>query len=139
MNFRDFRNTGHWPTLLAAFLYFDFSFMVWVTLGPLIVYIARDLDLAVAEKFTLVAIPVLAGALLRLPAGMLADHFGGKRTAVVAQLLVIAALAYAWLFGLAGKLDVQLLGVMLGVAGASFAVALQIGRASCRERVYVLV
>src|SRR3990172_7297382 len=109
MNFRDFRKAGHWPTLLAAFLYFDFSFMVWVTLGPLIIYISRDLNIAVEEKFTLVAIPILAGALLRLPVGMLADHFGGKRTATVAQLLVIAAMAYAWVFGLSGILDVQVL------------------------------
>lgn len=124
MDFRDFRKAGHWPTLLAAFLYFDFSFMVWVTLGPLIIYISRDLNIAMEEKFTLVAIPILAGALWRLPVGMLADHFGGKRTATVAQSLVIAAMAYAWIFGLNSKLDVQLLGVVLGIAGASFAVAL---------------
>ncbi len=27
--------SGHTPTLIAAFLYFDFAFMVWVLLGPL--------------------------------------------------------------------------------------------------------
>ena len=124
MDFRDFRKAGHWPTLLAAFLYFDFSFMVWVTLGPLIIYIARDLNIGVEEKLTLVAIPILAGAVLRMPVGMLADHFGGKRTAIVAQLLVIFAMAFAWQFGLNSVADVQLLGVMLGVAGAAFAVAL---------------
>ena len=124
MDFREFRKAGHWPTLLAAFLYFDFSFMVWVTLGPLIIYISRDLNIPVEEKFTLVAIPILAGAIFRLPVGMLGDHFGGKRTATFAQLLVIAAMAYAWVFGLKATLDVQLFGVMLGIAGASFAVAL---------------
>ncbi len=35
MNWREFRQAGHWPTLLCAFLYFDISFMVWVVLGPL--------------------------------------------------------------------------------------------------------
>lgn len=124
MDFRDFRKAGHWPTLLAAFLYFDFSFMVWVTLGPLIIYIARDLNIGVEEKLTLVAIPILAGAILRMPVGMLADHFGGKRTAIVAQLLVMSALALAWQFGLNSVTHVQLLGVMLGIAGAAFAVAL---------------
>ncbi len=124
MDFRDFRKAGHWPTLLAAFLYFDFSFMVWVTLGPLIIYIARDLNIGVEEKLTLVAIPILAGAILRMPMGMLADHFGGKRTALAGQSVVIAAMAYTWIFGLKSVADVQLLGVMLGVAGAAFAVAL---------------
>ena len=35
MNLRDFRQAGHSPTLLCAFLYFDISFMVWVLLGAL--------------------------------------------------------------------------------------------------------
>ena len=27
MNLKAFKQAGHWPTLLAAFLYFDVSFM----------------------------------------------------------------------------------------------------------------
>src|SRR5256885_15810298 len=99
MKFADFKKAGHWPTLLAAFLYFDISFMAWVALGPLIIYIARDMNLAVDEKFTLVAIPVLAGALLRVPMGLLADLFGAKRTGIIAQLVVIAATAWVCYFG----------------------------------------
>ena len=40
---KDFLKAGHTPTLFAAFLYFDISFMVWVMLGPLGVQIAQDL------------------------------------------------------------------------------------------------
>ena len=115
---------GHWPTLLAAFLYFDISFMAWVALGPLIVYIARDMNLAVNEKFTLVAIPVLAGAVLRVPMGILADLIGAKRTGILAQIVVIAATVLVWHFGLNSKLAIELFGLALGVGGASFAVAL---------------
>jgi len=32
---KGFLKAGHLPTLFAAFLYFDLSFMVWVILGPL--------------------------------------------------------------------------------------------------------
>lgn len=124
MDFRSFRRAGHWPTLLAAFLYFDFSFMAWVTLGPLILYITQDLNLPLEAKFTLVAVPVLAGAILRIVLGLLADKIGAKRTGLIAQFVVIAALAYVWQVGLHSKLDVELLGIVLGVAGASFAVAL---------------
>lgn len=124
MNLKDFSKAGHWPTLLAAFLYFDFSFMAWVTLGPLIVYITKALDLPVGEKFTLVAIPILAGAILRFPMGILCDHVGAKITGGIAQLIVIGGIAYAWRYGLHSKLDVELLGIVLGLAGASFAVAL---------------
>ncbi len=124
MNWSEFRKVGHWPTLLSAFLYFDVSFMVWVVLGPLSLYITRDLGMTVEEKFSLVAVPILAGALLRIPLGMLADHLGPKRTGSLAQLVVIFGLAYAWLFGLHSKLEVEMLGVILGLGGASFAVAL---------------
>jgi len=124
MNLKDFRQAGHWPTLLASFLYFDFSFMAWVTLGPLVVYIAKELNIPVGEKFTLVAVPVLAGALLRIPMGLFCDHVGSKLTGAVAQLIVIAGIAWVWQFGLHGMAEVEGLGVVLGLAGASFAVAL---------------
>ncbi|HWI25373.1 MAG TPA: MFS transporter [Stellaceae bacterium] len=123
-SFSDFRKTGHWPTLLAAFLYFDFSFMVWVALGPLILYVARPLGLSVGDRFDIVAIPILAGAVLRVPLGALADHIGAKATGAGAQLLVIIAIAYPWLAGLHSKLELELLALALGFAGASFAVAL---------------
>lgn len=124
MNFQEFKKVGHWPTLMAAFLYFDVSFMVWVVLGPLSLYITQELNLPIAEKFGLVAIPILFGAILRIPLGILADHLGPKRTGELAQLVVMVGLAYAWLFGLHSKLEVEILGVILGIAGASFAVAL---------------
>lgn len=124
MDFKEFRKAGHWPTLLSAFLYFDVSFMVWVVLGPLALYISQDLALSVEEKFGIVAIPILFGAALRVPLGILADQIGPKRAGQTGQLVVMAGLAYVWLIGLNTKLDVELLGVVLGVAGASFAVAL---------------
>ncbi|MBI3571024.1 MAG: NarK/NasA family nitrate transporter [Gammaproteobacteria bacterium] len=124
MNWREFRQAGHWPTLLCAFLYFDVSFMVWVMLGPLAVYISKALVLPAEEMFTVVAIPILVGAALRIPMGTLADHIGPKRIGQLGQMIVMLGLAYAWLFGLHSKLQVELLGIILGVAGASFAVAL---------------
>jgi NNP family nitrate/nitrite transporter-like MFS transporter len=121
---RGFLKSGHWPTLLAAFLYFDLSFMVWVLLGPLGVQISRDLGLSAAQKGLMVAIPVLAGALLRIPMGMLVDHLRPKAAGLIGQVLVIAALAWAWVAGVRTYTEVLVLGAFLGVAGASFAVAL---------------
>ena len=87
-----FLKAGNPRTLLAAFLYFDVSFMVWVLLGPLGISIAHDLHLNAGQKGLLVATPVLAGALLRVLAGALVDHFGPRRVAIGAQILVIAGL-----------------------------------------------
>ncbi|UZR28276.1 nitrate/nitrite transporter [Methylococcus mesophilus] len=124
MNLKEFKQAGHWPTLLSAFLYFDVSFMVWVMLGPLSLYITKDLALPLEEKFTIVAIPILSGAVFRIILGSMADHIGPKLTGILAQLLVILGLAYVFVFGLHSKLEVEVLGLLLGVAGASFAVAL---------------
>ncbi|MEQ1772613.1 MAG: MFS transporter, partial [Burkholderiales bacterium] len=119
-----FLKAGHAPTLFAAFLYFDLSFMVWVLLGPLAVQIAQDLHLTAAQKGLMVATPVLAGALLRLVMGILVDHLKPKMAGLIGQLIVIAALLIAWHFGIHSYTQVLVLGLALGVAGASFAVAL---------------
>jgi MFS transporter, NNP family, nitrate/nitrite transporter len=119
-----FLKSGHTPTLFAAFLYFDLSFMVWVLLGPLAVQIAADLHLTAAQKGLMVATPVLAGALLRMVMGISVDHLKPKLTGLIGQLIVIAALLAAWYFGIHSYTQVLVLGLALGVAGASFAVAL---------------
>ena len=54
---RSFWQTGHKPTLLSAFLYFDLSFMVWYLLGPLQVPIAAALGLDTRERALMVATP----------------------------------------------------------------------------------
>jgi NNP family nitrate/nitrite transporter-like MFS transporter len=124
MNLREFTKVGHAPTLFAAFLYFDLSFMVWVILGPLGVAIAKDFNLDPAQKGLMVAIPVLAGALLRLVNGVLVDRIGPKRTGIIGQLIVLTGLALAWVVGIHSYNQVLALGLVLGVAGSSFAVAL---------------
>ena len=119
-----FWKSGHRPTLIAAFLYFDLAFMVWVILGPLAPDIARDLGLSPAEKGLMVATPTLAGALLRLAVGLLVDRIGPKRTGSITQLIVISGLLVAYSAGIDSLGGTLLLGGLLGFAGASFAVAL---------------
>jgi NNP family nitrate/nitrite transporter-like MFS transporter len=121
---KSFLKSGNLPTLFAAFLYFDASFMCWVLLGPLGIQIAKALALDPAHKGLMVATPVLAGAFLRIFNGVMVDRFGGKRAGIGAQLFVIAGLALAWLLGIPSFFAVLLLGIVLGMAGASFAIAL---------------
>jgi len=121
---REFLKAGHLPTLLSAFFYFDMSFMVWVMLGPLAVQISQDLHLNAAQKGFMVALPVLAGALLRVVNGILVDHLKPRRAGLIGQVLVIVGLLAAWLAGIHTYTGTLWLGIILGVAGASFAVAL---------------
>jgi NNP family nitrate/nitrite transporter-like MFS transporter len=119
-----FWQSGHRPTLFAAFLYFDVAFMVWVILGPLAPIISQDLGLDAAQKGLMVAVPTLAGAVLRIVNGFLGDAIGPKRTGAINQLIVILGLAAAWRFGVTSYEGTLAVGVILGFAGASFAVAL---------------
>lgn len=121
---KGFWDAGHRPTLFAAFLYFDLAFMAWVILGPLAPDIARELQLTPAEKGLMVAVPTLAGAVLRLVNGLLVDRIGPKRTGAIGQLVVIAGLLAAWALGVHSFAATIAVGVVLGFAGASFAVAL---------------
>ena len=115
--------SGHPRTLFSAFLYFDISFMAWVILGPLAVYITQDMGLSATQKGLLVAIPILGGALLRIPMGILTDRIGPKRTGLAGLFLTLAPLIWGWLW--ANSLtQIMVMGLLLGVAGASFAVAL---------------
>jgi NNP family nitrate/nitrite transporter-like MFS transporter len=119
-----FWRSGHIPTLIAAFLYFDLAFMVWVLLGPLAPEIARTLALSPAEKGLMVAVPTMAGAILRVVNGLLVDRIGPKRSGAISQIIVIAGLLGAWITGVDSFAGTLVLGIILGFAGASFAIAL---------------
>ena len=130
MRLGELKTAGHLPTLIAAFLYFDFSFMVWTMLGPLAAEISESLAkhgyiLDANQKATLLAVPILGGAILRIVLGFLVDRIGAKKTAIIAQSIVIASLFYAYFRGESITYH-ELLAVAfgLGFAGASFAVAL---------------
>jgi NNP family nitrate/nitrite transporter-like MFS transporter len=129
MKLSDLKKSGHWPTLLTSFLYFDVSFMVWTILGALAPQIVPILHLTPNAKFLMIAVPTLSGALLRIVLGLLVDQIGAKTTGILAQLIVIAALFAAWIFGFPAYWAAISMGIILGFAGASFAVALpQAGR-----------
>lgn len=123
MSLGDFRKAGHGPTLLASFLYFDVSFMVWVMLGPLGPFLGDALKLTATQKGLLVAVPLLAGSFFRPILGFLADRWGGRRTGLLGLVLTLLPLLAGW--QLASALPhFFAIGILLGIAGASFAVAL---------------
>jgi NNP family nitrate/nitrite transporter-like MFS transporter len=124
MDRQGFLKAGHKPTLFAAFLYFDISFMVWVLLGQLAVQIGTSLNLNAGQKGLMVAIPVFSGALLRVVNGIMVDRLKPKTAGIIAQLIVIFGMLGFWLVGTDSYGEVLGLGVILGMAGASFAVAL---------------
>ncbi|MBI4376943.1 MAG: NarK/NasA family nitrate transporter [Elusimicrobia bacterium] len=123
---KGFWSSGHWPTLLTALLYFDFCFAVWVLNGAMAPFISQDFGLTPAEKGFMVSVPVFAGALMRFPLGVLAQYIGRKWAAQLEMGTICAALVVGYYFVDSYK-GVLAMGVMLGIAGASFGVALSLG------------
>lgn len=128
MSLTAFKKAGHLPTLASAFLYFDVSFMVWVILGPLGPFIAETYRLSATQKGLLSAIPLLGGSFFRPILGWSTERFGGRRTGLAGMALTLVPLVIGWQFAhsFTNFLGV---GLLLGIAGASFAVALPLAGA----------
>ncbi len=109
-----------WIALTLGTLAFLLCFTVWGLVSPLAPDFRERYGLTTTESGVLVAVPVVLGALARIPLGLLADRYGGRWVFSALMLFTTAPLA------LAGLTDsfLQLIGVafLLGVAGASFAV-----------------
>lgn len=123
MDKKSFLASGHLPTLFSAFLYFDVSFMVWVLFGPVTPFIADQMHLSATQKGLLTAIPLLGGSFFRPILGVLADRIGGRRAGLTGLALTLVPLLLGWRS--ATELwQFYLIGFLMGIAGASFAVAL---------------
>lgn len=114
---------GSASTVFASFLHFDMCFTLWVLLGSLSIFITKDLGLNSAQQGLLVAIPTLSGSVMRIVMGLLSDRFGGKRIGIIMLIFLFLPLLLAWLLPVSFS-GIVLIGLMLGVAGSSFAVAL---------------
>ena len=118
--------SGHWPTLAASFLYFDFTFAIWVLNGAMAPFISETYKLNAAQKGFMISVPIIAGALMRFPLGLLSQYIGRKNAAMVEMGLIILALAFGYYF-VDSYDSVLAMGVLLGIAGGSFGVALSLG------------
>lgn len=124
--FRQFLHAGHAPTLWAALTYFAFSFAIWSINGSMAPFISEALQLTPTQKGLMLSIPIFAGALLRFPLGLLAQYIGRKNATLVEMAGIAIAMAYGY-FYVQTFSDILAMGVLLGVAGASFGVAMSLG------------
>lgn len=123
---KGFWKSGHPPTLLMAFLYFDVSFMVWMVNAAMAPFISQQFQLTPSQKGLMLSVPVFAGALLRIPLGLVAEIIGRKTAAMFGLAGTVLAMAYGYYF-VDSYNQVLVMGGLLGIAGASFAVALPLG------------
>ena len=128
-SFRTFLRTGHAPTLFAAFLYFGFSCCIWVLNGAMAPFISESYHLSPAQKGLMLSVPIIAGALMRFPLGVLSQYIGRKKATLVEMGMIVVAMLVGF-FWVKSFDDLLAMGVLLGIAGASFGVALSLGAGS---------
>lgn len=125
-DYKAFLRSGHAPTLFASFLYFDFTFAIWVLNGAMAPFISETFNLTPAQKGFMISVPILAGALMRFPLGILSQYIGRKNAAMAEMGLVVLALLFGYVF-VDTHNEVLAMGVLLGIAGGSFGIALSLG------------
>ena len=125
-NIKTFMKSGHPPTLLASFFYFDFCFAVWVLNGAMAPFITKAYHLTPDQTTLMVTLPTMAGALMRFPLGVMSQYIGRKNAALVEMSTIMIAMAFGY-FYVDSYNGVLAMGVLLGIAGASFGVALALG------------
>lgn len=131
---------GNWRSLVASFLYFDTGFTVWLLFGPLAPYMGPSLHLPPVMLGFLVAVPVLSGAILRIPLGYLYQAMDGRRIALMGiAMSAVTPLYFLVHQGPPSFTALLVLGVLLGMGGASFAVALPMAGSSYPPKVQGLV
>lgn len=109
-------STGAGRVLVLSTVAFTLLFAVWLQFGMLGKSIAKDLSLTQGQIYWAGFAAVMAGSLLRLPAGILTDRLGGRAAMTVVLLLsaipcyllstthsYVQLLTYAVLFGIAGN------------------------------------
>ena len=128
-----FLKSGHVPTLFAAFLYFGFSCSIWVLNGAMAPFISEAYHLTPGQKGLMLSVPIFAGALMRFPLGILAQYIGRKNATLVEMSLIAVAMLFGYTYVKSFD-DLLAMGVLLGIAGASFGVALSLGSGSFPPR-----
>lgn len=104
-------------------LAFTISFAVWVMLGPATRVVAQDLGISMTTAGILKATPILIGAALRLPIGLLADRIGARLTFPLVQLLGVCGAVFLSFSHSVVSLAAG--GLILGFVGTTFVVGVQ--------------
>ncbi len=106
--------------ITAATMGFTLMFAVWVMFSIVGLALRKEMGLTDSQFALLTAVPILTGSLLRLPAGIMAERFGG-RNMFVTLMLFTAGTAFI-LPTLTTYSSILTLAFFIGFAGVSFAI-----------------
>ena len=113
---------GRVSVLVMSTAGFTLMFAVWLMFGVLGIPIRTEFDLTDVQLSWIAAVAILNGAIWRLPAGIAADRFGGRR--VFITMLAVTAIP-AYLVSQASSYGMLLFfAFLVGFAGNSFSVGI---------------
>ena len=101
---------------------FAVTFWAWALLSPLGAHFKQSLGLSSFQQALVVAVPVIVGALGRIPVGAMTDRFGGRLMFPVISFATIIPVLFLGLAGYRSLAGLLVGGFFLGLAGTSFAV-----------------
>ncbi|NUT49618.1 MAG: MFS transporter, partial [Saccharothrix sp.] len=113
---------GRWLVLGLATAGFAVNFWAWALLSPLGPLFKDELALSAVEQAVLVAVPVVVGALGRIPVGALTDRFGGRVMFPAVSAATIVPVLFVGLLGHTSLPALLVGGFFLGLGGTAFAV-----------------
>ena len=109
--------------LLMATVAFSANFSVWVLYAVIGLYLQQTQNLSSTELGFFFAAPVSTGALLRIPVGILVDHYNPK-TLFVWQMILVSPVLF--LLPLINSFTLYLIaGLWIGISGVSFTIGIR--------------
>jgi MFS transporter, NNP family, nitrate/nitrite transporter len=118
---RDHRSTSALMLVMAT-VGFAVNFWAWALISPLGPQLKVSLRLTSLQQAMVVAVPVVVGALGRIPVGALTDRYGGRVMFPAVSLAGVAPILYLGFAGTRSLTGLLLGGFCLGITGTAFAV-----------------
>ncbi|WP_371194661.1 nitrate/nitrite transporter [Glaciecola sp. SC05] len=109
--------------LVLATITFAVNFSAWTLFAVMIVELKQTLNLSNTQVGILLSAPILTGALLRLPVGLLCERFSPKVLWLVQMLITIPPLLL--LPAIESFTEYVFVGLLIGVSGASFTIGIR--------------
>lgn len=107
--------------LLLSTLAMIISFSVWSVFSPIASTIQEQFQLSETQKSFIIVTPIILGSLMRIPIGIIADKYGGRKVYTLTMLFTIFPMVAA---GFVNSFSALLFcAFLIGMAGTTFTIA----------------
>lgn len=109
--------------LIIATIAFAVNFSVWTLYSVMSIELKQKLGLSATQTGLLLSAPIVTGAILRLPIGILCERYSSKWLFILQMLVVIPPLFL--MPGIESFYGYLIIGLIIGVSGVSFTIGIR--------------